>query len=151
MHKRVRDIVTYAESIGFHLIGQDGSEHYVLRHRKGDYRIPSTPGDWRGDLNAKAALRRIAGAKHDGPNHRRSRKACRPSGYRPERTDEEQRRGGQIEALNARWHEVTARLNEMAADPHRSDMAEARELIAEQVRIEEALTDLHQPVPRSAS
>lgn len=68
MHKRVRELIDYAKLCGFELDGVDGNEHYVLRHPNGEvFRVAGTPGDYRGDLNSKASMRRLSGVTPPRP------------------------------------------------------------------------------------
>lgn len=61
MKKEVREVLRYAEDRGFVCVGQDGSNHWRLRHPSGAHvTLPSSPGKHRRwDKNAKAKINRI--------------------------------------------------------------------------------------------
>lgn len=82
MHARVRELVAYGERCGFLLEGMDGRGHYVLTHPNGaSVRIACTPGDYRGDDNARAEMRRTSGVTPPRPRAGRGRRQER-SGFR---------------------------------------------------------------------
>jgi hypothetical protein len=66
----IRQIVEWAERHQWTLTGKkDGNGHWALRHKSGEIvRLPDTPGEYRGLINAKAKIRRISGLPNDsGP------------------------------------------------------------------------------------
>lgn len=70
MRKSVREVVEFAELIGWTLIpSHSGGGHVVLRHRNGEtYRMSATPSDHRWWRNAKSDLSRLAGVEESKPN-----------------------------------------------------------------------------------
>lgn len=149
MHKRVRELVTWAEGIGFVLEGLDGRGHYKVVHRNGPYRIPATPGDWRNELNCKAEMRRIAGAAHDGPASGRYRKGVGKSKPVAHLSSvDESDRSALLADLRVR--------HRRACDAIRSGQDEglsfrsplARGLLADLVRAEEQIKELGAEPPR---
>lgn len=78
MHARVRDLIDYAALCGFTLDGTDGQGHYCLVHPNGaSTRIAATPGDFRGDKNARATMRRLSGVTPPRPRAGHYRKGER--------------------------------------------------------------------------
>lgn len=106
MRKEVREIVDYAESIGFKCGDLDGSGHYPLRHRNGLYSLPATASDWRNAQNARAALRRIAGVEHDGPNSGKYRRGV-------------SRRRDRVPHLASDHEVVSSKIGRLLLDRHR--------------------------------
>lgn len=151
MHKRVQALIDQAQAMSFAVDGNDGRGHIRLVHESGEvYRIASTPGDYRGDLNALADMRRIAGVSNDGPSHRRSRKAFRPSGYNPRQTRKEQDAAAQAEQLTGEW-EVLVRRFIRINNTTRWTQALREEALTVVYRlrdVEASLEWLHQPIPR---
>lgn len=83
MHARVRELIAYATQCGFTRDGVDGNGHILLIHPNGARcRIASTPGDYRGDDNARAEMRRLSGVTPPRPNAGRFRHAGRRQGYK---------------------------------------------------------------------
>lgn len=69
MHKRTKRLIGYAESCGFVLDGVDGQGHWLLRHPNGEtVRVSGSPGDWRGDANCEAEIRRKSGQSPPRPS-----------------------------------------------------------------------------------
>lgn len=90
--KDVQDLIDKAELLGFHVDqGCSGGGHIRLQHGVSgeEYIMASTPSDWRGRKNALAALERISGQKLPRPNHRRSRKSFKGSGFSIEKSRRE--------------------------------------------------------------
>ena len=70
MKAQIRAIVDWAESHEWELQpDKDGNGHWVLHHPRGEVvRLPDTPGERRGLLNARAEIRRKSGLPNDsGP------------------------------------------------------------------------------------
>lgn len=62
MRARTRELIQYGESCGFVLEGHDGRDHYVMSHSNGErVRVSGSPGDYRGDDNTRATMRRLSG------------------------------------------------------------------------------------------
>lgn len=90
MHKRTKALIDYGKLCGFEVDGVDGNEHYVLRHPNGAvHRVASTPGDYRGDRNAEAAMRRLSGANPPRPKSGKYRRGVNVEAFKPtvERVD----------------------------------------------------------------
>lgn len=65
VHKEVRDLIRFAESLGFEWVGFTGKMHPLLKHPNGGATtISGTPGGRSGAHNAKSQLRRIARGDH---------------------------------------------------------------------------------------
>ena len=68
MRKDVRELIEYAEQLGFTNQGIDGRNHYRLTHPNGTwFSAPATPSDTRSVKNAKATLRRLSGSTVERP------------------------------------------------------------------------------------
>ena len=69
MKREVREVVEWAQQYGWKFYGEcDGSEHWIIHYGDETVRLPATPSDFRSLMNAKAAIRRIAGIPNDsGP------------------------------------------------------------------------------------
>lgn len=112
MHSRTRELIAYGEACGFRLDGLDGMNHYRLTHPNGAvYRIPSTPGDYRGDKNAQADMRRLSGVTPPRPHSGRYKRGVRLDRYKPteERTDSKSWR---LQGLQDKHRALCARINE---------------------------------------
>ena len=82
MHKRTRELIEYGKLCGFQLDGIDGNDHYRLRHGNGEIvRVACTPGDWRGDENCRAEMRRKSGVTPPRPNAGRYRNGTGRRGF----------------------------------------------------------------------
>lgn len=148
MHKRVRELVEWGERIGFTCGPLDGAGHYPMTHTNGGiYRLAATPSDWRGDLNAKAAMRRIAGVEHDGPNSGKYRKGISKSGRIAHLASEEEVFGTSIGHALRESHRRTC--DEIAALQHDPTVGRWRKEAAVRrlVEIENALVEFGHPVP----
>lgn len=150
MRKDVREVITYAEALGFVNEGQDGRGHYVLRHKASGAceRVPATPGAYTWRANCLATLRRIAGVHSDRP---------RAAHYRHERhaptldthlSVKEQQAIEEADALRHEHRLITDRLLALTVDPSRNAVAEARPLAARLVVVEKRLRALHKPIPQ---
>lgn len=78
-------------------------------------------------------------------NHKRSRKAIRPSGFVLTRAPETPA-SGEIDALNAKHDQQRAEWAELVANPTRESASRARALLPEIDATEQRLRALHQPV-----
>lgn len=82
MKKEHREIIELAAQLDFTFVGYDGNGHIELKHKSGARAtVASTPSDYRSRRNELATLERIAGRKLPRVRHRRSHKACKPSGF----------------------------------------------------------------------
>ena len=155
MNKEVQALSDWAEGIGFVNEGTDGRGHYLMRHRTGEtYRLAASPSDWRGELNAKSVMRRIAGASNDSPNAGRSRKAVRVSGYTPRKSAAELLASTGAISLRIRWQaavDEVERLRLYVAEKGRTQATDRAclDALAEKNRTEAQLTNLFQPIPLS--
>lgn len=81
---RVRELMKYAELCGFTVDGKDGNEHFRLTHPNGSIvRVACTPGDLRGDDNARAEMRRKSGVTPPRANSGKYKKGVRLKRYTP--------------------------------------------------------------------
>lgn len=153
----VRAIVDWAAVHGWVLQdAKDGSGHWVLRHPEhGTYRLPDTPGEYRGLENARADLRRLSGLPSDSGPAAKYRHESRTERFDMEATLRERRlreakaeaealaRRRETEAAQERVDLLTTRLDAAYAelesiDPRRSQ-DRARELAALIVDLREQL------------
>ena len=82
MNEYGKRVIAAAKTLGWTVGSVNGCGHVELTHPNGSrYSTAATPSEWRGAKNAIADLERLAGAKLDRPNHRRSRKADEVSGF----------------------------------------------------------------------
>lgn len=69
MHTRTRELVAYGEACGFVLDGSDGRGHVRMVHPNGAVvSVCSTPGEFRGDRNCRADMRRKSGVTPERAN-----------------------------------------------------------------------------------
>lgn len=74
MNSRTRRLIRYGEMCGFTLQGLDGRGHYRMVHPNGSVvRVSGSPGDWNGDTNCEAEMRRKSGVVPVRPNAARFR------------------------------------------------------------------------------
>ena len=123
MNARTRELVSYGQACGFALDGVDGNGHHILRHPNGAVvRLASTPGEYRGDDNARAEMRRKSGVTPPRHNSDKYRKGVRSSGFsmsaalreRAARSDDDspgQMHPSEVERLEKQLADVTARIN----------------------------------------
>ena len=84
MNKRSKELVDYGILCGFQLSGVDGVGHWVMEHPNGSrVRVPSSPGDYRGDNNLKGEMRRKSGVMPSRPNSGRYRKGVSKEEFTP--------------------------------------------------------------------
>ncbi len=110
MHKRTKELIEYGKLCGFVLESIDGNGHYLLRHPNGSvHPVASTPGDYRGDRNAKATMRRLSGVTPPRPHSGKYRRGVTVEKFQPaeERVDS---RSHQIALLSKRHREVCERI-----------------------------------------
>ena len=69
MHKRTKRLIAYGEQCGFVLEGKDGHGHFQMRHPNGEtVQVAGSPGDYRGDRNMEAEMRRKSGVTPSRPS-----------------------------------------------------------------------------------
>jgi len=151
MHKRVKDLVDYGKLCGFNLEGQDGKEHYLLRHPNGEVvKVACTPGDYRGDDNCMAEMRRKSGVSPPRPNAGKYRKGVG-------RREEVPHLASEFEALDSSRAEYYTRRHRQLSDQLRSlqggtkspsTLDRARTVIAEMLSVEAELSASGRPVPK---
>ena len=148
MHKRVRELVSWAEGIGFVCEGLDGNGHYKVVHPNGPYRIPATPGDWRNELNCKAEMRRIAGVAHEGPQsgrYRRGMGKAKPVPHLSSVADAD--RSSLLATLRGRHRRACDAIKEAQADGISFRTSRARALLAELLAAEGEFSELGEQPP----
>ena len=144
MHKRTKALIEYGKLCGFELEGIDGNEHYVLRHSNGAvHRVAGTPGDYRGDRNAEATMRRLSGVTPPRPNSGKYRRGVRAEKFVPA-TERVESRSSQIARLRKQFREVCERIEWCRTEGDRDGAAEA---IAELTSTEEQFRALGEPPP----
>lgn len=134
MHARVRELIDYARQCGFELDGLDGNGHYVLTHANGStVRLPSSPGDYRGDRNACAEMRRKSGVTPPRARAGKHRKAIPLQPFIP--TDE------RVESVSAQWARLAREHRRIESQVEYlrdvGDVDGARPLVARLVAIED--------------
>lgn len=115
MNKRSKALIEYGKACGFTVDGQDGNEHYTLRHPNGStVRVASTPGDYRGDRNTEAEMRRKSGVTPPRPRSGSYRKGVAQAAYSPatERIDS---LSATVSRLERRHHSLCAQIREAQA------------------------------------
>jgi hypothetical protein len=153
MRKETKELIEYAESIGYTNLGLAKSGHYRVQHRNGgQYTIAATPSDGRGAENAKADMRRIAGVAHVGPragNYKgRSVKVSdfRPSGAEVAASREHDR----LLVLWGRLHaDYEQQLAGASTPPSQVDCSRMLTLVRRRDDLEERFAAIHKPVPAS--
>ncbi len=158
LKKEVREVVEWAEPLGWALQGEtDSHGHWVLRHiaTGQDVHLPCTPRNTRTLENSKSKIRRLSGAPNDsGPAARyRHESRSRPrfdmkSAVRESkgRTEEREQAAAEYAAWQAEVAETERRLDEamrslIALNPRRHPL-KVRTLAAHIVELEERLQDL---------
>lgn len=73
MKKEIKELMKYAEEIGWVYIRRTSDGHYLMRHSVTGHQhpIPSTPSDKRGLKNCKTSLTNLADPNHPGRTLRR--------------------------------------------------------------------------------
>lgn len=150
MNRIIREIVELAEQLGFTYEGTTGSGHVRLVHQNGAaVTLPSTPSEYRGRANSVAYLERVSGRKLPRAKHRRSHKACKPSGFSVDVAVAEQSRwrgttGATVEALEERRERLIAHCHELARK--RQTIHAIPSVLDKIAAIEAELRTLHRPV-----
>ena len=151
--ERVRRMIASGKELGFEVVGNDGSNHIVLRHTEtGETtRIASTPGDYRGDKNAIAVMQRISGKKLERHARRKGRRPQKMAGYTETvRTPSAASWSRRIEELMREHKEHWLKLQVILMPPlTNSDKNEALWLLRRLGEIETFLTELRQPLPEA--
>lgn len=149
--ERVRRMIKAGEELGFEVVGNDGSNHIVLKHTDSGEttRIASTPGDYRGDKNAIAMMQRISGQKLHRHSKRRGRRPQRMAGFTETvRTASAASWSRRIEELISEHKEHWIKLQVLMMPPFtNSDKNHAMWLIRRLGEIETFLDELKQPLP----
>lgn len=122
MNRQAKELVELATQLGFCFVGYDGNDHVRLVHANGGtVTIPSTPSEYRGRANAIAMLERVSGQKLPRPKHRKSHKACKPSGFSIERARADaaayrETAGATVEDLEGRRSALIEHCHDLAQD-----------------------------------
>lgn len=139
MHKRTKELIEYGKLCGFSLAGLDGRDHWVMEHPSGaKVRVANSPGDYRGDRNCRAEMRRISGVNPPRPNAGKYLKGVRFEDYKPtdERVDSRSRR---VALLKREFSEACAQINRCRDMGDRDGVGAA---VYELIRIEETFRRL---------
>jgi sugar phosphate isomerase/epimerase len=149
--ERVRRMIDSGKELGFEVVGNDGSNHIVLRHTESGEttRIASSPGDYRGDKNAIALMQRISGKRLERHSHRKGRRPQRMAGYTktvrtPSAESWSRRINELLEEHNRHWLKLQVILMPPLTN---TDKNEALWLLRRLGEIETFLTELRQPLP----
>ncbi|GHF94425.1 hypothetical protein [Streptomyces hydrogenans] len=157
LKKEVREVVEWAEPLGWALQGEtDSKNHWILRHvaTGQDVHLPCTPRNTRTLENSKAKIRRLSGMSSESGPAARYRHESRQSGFDMRsaareakgRAEERER----IAAEHAEWQAdvagIEAQLDEamralVALNPRRHPL-QVRKLAVRIVELEEKLEDL---------
>ncbi len=131
MHARVREMIDYAALCGFTLDGTDGHGHYRLVHENGKVvRVAATPGDYRGDENCKALMRRLSGVTPP-----------RPKAGRPKKGVERRGRFSFAAARREQIPNASGRYTVGGKHPAEAEPIELMRLRLEQKRLEAEISD----------
>jgi hypothetical protein len=146
MHKRVTALIEYGALCGFSCDGLNGRGHFRLVHPNGAVvRIPSTPGDYRGDDNARAEMRRLSGVSPERPNAGRPKKGLGRAKAAPHLSSPaEVARSAELNRLRTEHNRVVQQLMD-ARD--RGDMRAAAPLAGRLERCRNRLAELGADVP----
>lgn len=142
---RVRDLIAYAKQAGATVEGPNGSGHYVATGPNGErVQIACTPGDYRGDENCKAEMRRKWDFSPERPNAGRYRKGIRPEAFVPA-AERVESKSAQYSRLVADHREASAKVSYLlSAGGVESDLLDAMEAVAQ---IEEACAVIGRRAP----
>ncbi|WP_189951264.1 hypothetical protein [Streptomyces roseolus] len=158
LKKEVREVVEWAEPLGWTLLEEtDSHNHWVLRHDPTGQcvHLPCTPRNTRSLENSRAKIRRISGVPNDsGPAARYRHESPRQSRFdmrsatreAKQRAEERQRAASEYAAWKAEVADTEAQLDEamralVALNPRRHPL-QVRKLAARVVELEEKLEDL---------
>lgn len=146
MKKRAQELIEYGRLCGFAVAGNDGNEHWVMRHPNGStVRVACTPGDYRGDDNTRAEMRRKSGVSPARPRAGRYRRGINLTAFVPadERIDSISHKYAQIEREHHEACERITYLQSLGSD-HRG---EVREVLAKLERLEASARDIGRRPP----
>jgi hypothetical protein len=143
----LRQFCTKVQPLGFEFDGYNGTGHPVFRNAAGETCTTSlTPSDWRGELNAIAAMERMSGRKLRRDN------AARYHHLRVAKTDMrksqgEQKASGLVDGLLAEAAELRNQWDELISGEDRTAALKARKVLSayEVLRVE--LDALHRIIP----
>jgi hypothetical protein len=144
LNSRTRELIAYGEACGFVFDGRDGHDHYRMVHPNGEVvRISGSPGDYRGDRNQRAEMRRKSGVTPQRPKSGSYRKGVRLTTFTPAEERVESK-SWTVEGLTNKHRSLCGRIRDSQSP---EDAAEfVRELLA--VEAEFAALGV-KPPPRS--
>lgn len=127
MHKRARALIRYGEECGFTLSPSvDGNGHYLLVHLNGSrVRVAATPGDLRGDENARAEMRRKSGVTPKRANAGHYKKGIGREQVRTPAQERIDSRSRHVAVLRKSHREVCDRIDACRISRDRDGAAEA--------------------------
>jgi predicted RNA binding protein YcfA (HicA-like mRNA interferase family) len=152
MHKVVKEIVDKAQKIGWRYVGLNGAGHHVLKHENGaEETLPATPSEYRGMQNALLTLERKAGQKLPRPKAGRSRAKVAKEVLDLEQAAKHnaayhRQWGDQIVNLWTMHENDVMLMRQLAANPTRTSVQEAKESLGRIRKIEAELRRFGQPV-----
>lgn len=144
MDKRARELIDYGALCGFEMTGTDGHGHYRLEHPNGaTLAVACTPGDYRGDLNNKALMRKLSGVTPPRARSGNYRRGTRQERFAPatERVDSV---SAQAQRLISRHRDLCDRVIYLSAE---GDADTCRPVVAELLEVEASIAALDRPVP----
>ncbi|RKT33629.1 hypothetical protein DEU34_2232 [Microbacterium sp. AG1240] len=144
MDKRARELIDYGALCGFEMTGTDGAGHYRLEHPNGaTLSVACTPGDYRGDRNNMALMRKLSGVTPPRARSGKYRRGTRQERFVPaaERVDSV---SAQAERLLSRHQELCDQVAYLSAE---GDATRCRPVVTELLEVETAIRDLGRPVP----
>lgn len=144
MNKRTAELIKYGEQCGFRSVGVVGNGHIELRHPNGEVvHVASTPGELRGDDNARAEMRRKSGVTPPRPNSGKHRRGVSRARFVPA--------SELVESDSAKYarfeYKHRALCMEIDAARERGDVVEGRRLVYDLLATEAQIERLGRPVP----
>lgn len=159
LKREVREVVEWAEPLGWRLTGEtDSNDHWLLVHEASGQvvHLPCTPRNCKSLENSKAKIRRLTGISSDsGPAARYRHESQRRSKFdmgsaireARQRAEDRERQAAEHAAWQAEVAEVEAQLDAamralVALNPRRHPI-QARKVAARVVELEQKLEELN--------
>jgi hypothetical protein len=129
----------------------DGGGHALLRHKETGvtvtYALHDGGNEWNGARNMAKALQDACGCQFIEPrNRKRSRKKIETSGFDPALAAcQNAAWSREVDGLREQHATLTDEIKALAVSGNRTAVAEARDLVAQVLKVEQRLAELHQP------